>query len=68
MVNPRERAVLKAAEDIWNTRRPVSVAAIARATGFDDAALQPILQALDAKGYFTDAVRGDDRIDSVVSP
>lgn len=66
MANLRERTVLKAAEDIWTrTGRPVSAEAIAEAAGFDDQNTQQVLNALDSKGYFGDALRGDDRIDSV---
>jgi hypothetical protein len=66
MVNLRERAVLKAAQDIWNrTGRPVSADAIAQAAGFDDETTQQALGALYSKGFFGDALRGDDRIDSV---
>lgn len=65
-MNLREQAVHKAAWDRWNaTGRPVSADTIAQASGFDDATTQQILIALDAKGYFTDAARGDDRIHSV---
>jgi hypothetical protein len=69
MVNLRERAVLKAAQDIWNrTGRPVSADAIAPAVGFDDETTQQVLSALYSKGFFGDALRGDDRIDSVAAP
>jgi hypothetical protein len=58
--------VYKAAQDIWDrTRRPVSANAIGEATGMDDETLQPVLHALDLKAYFADALRGDDRIDSI---
>jgi hypothetical protein len=65
-VNLRERAVVRAAHDVWTaTGRPVSADAIAQASGFDDATTQQVLNALDLKGYFADALRGDDRIDAV---
>jgi hypothetical protein len=65
-VNLREQAVYRAGQDIaGNTGRPVSAAAIANATGFDDAALQQILRAMDAKGFLACALRGHDRIDTV---
>lgn len=65
-MNLRERAVYRAAHNIWNaTGRPVPAAVIASASGFDDATLQPILRALAAKDYFDDVLRGDDRIDAV---
>lgn len=65
-MNLREQAVLRAAQDIWTrTGRPVSAAAIAEATGFDDETTQQILTALDLKGYFADALCGDDRVDSI---
>lgn len=42
-MNLREQAVLRAAQDIWcRTGRPVSAAAIAEATGFDDETTQQI--------------------------
>jgi hypothetical protein len=69
MVNMREREVLRAAQEIWDrTGRPVSADAIVQAAGFDDEATQQALRALDAKGYFGDALRGDDRIVSVAAP
>ncbi len=65
-VNLREQAVYKTDHDMWTqTGRPVSADAIAQATGFDDQTTQQILKGLDAKGYFVDALRGDDRIDSI---
>jgi hypothetical protein len=65
-VNPRERAVHRAAHDIWDrTGRPVSADTIAPAAGFDYATTQQVLNALFIKGYFTDALRGDDPNDSV---
>jgi hypothetical protein len=69
MVNIREQEVLRAAQEIWDrTGRPVSADAITQTAGFDDETTQQALRALDAKGYFGDALRGDDRIQSVVAP
>ncbi|WP_459989246.1 MarR family transcriptional regulator [Mycobacterium avium] len=65
-MNLREQAVYKTGHDMWaQTGGPVSADAIAEATGFDDQTTQQILKGLDAKGYFVDALRGDDRIDSI---
>ncbi|WP_155764634.1 hypothetical protein [Mycobacterium intracellulare] len=65
-MNLGERVVFKAARDIWDrTRRPVPANAITEATGFDDETTQQVLHALDLKGFFADALRGDDRIDSI---
>jgi hypothetical protein len=64
-VNLRERVVHRAAHDIRSaTGRPISADAIAQATGFDDTT-QQVLRALDSKGYFGNALRGDDKISSV---
>lgn len=66
-MNLREQAVLRAAQDIWTrTGRPVSADAIADASGFDDETTQQVLNGLYSKGFFADALRGDDRIDSIV--
>lgn len=43
----------------------MSAAAIASASGFDAATTQDVLNALFLKGFFADALRGDDRIDAV---
>ena len=65
-MNLRERVVYNAARDIWDrTRQPVPANGISAATGFDDQTTQQILQALDLKAYFSIALRGDDRIDSI---
>jgi hypothetical protein len=65
-MNLREQAVHQVARQFWDrTDRPVSADAIAQASGFDDETTQQILNALFAKGYFTGALRGDDRIDAV---
>jgi hypothetical protein len=51
MVNLREQAVLKAAQEIWNrTGRPVSADAIAQAAGFDDETTQQVPSALTRRG------------------
>ena len=66
MEDTREQAVLRAAMEIWDTTGdPVSAADIAQAVGFDDGTTQQALSALDSKGHFVDALRGDDRIDCV---
>ena len=66
MEDTREQAVLRAAMEIWDTTGdPVSAADIAQAVGFDDGTTQQALSALDSKGHFADALRGDDRIDCV---
>lgn len=65
-MNLRERAVFRAAQDIWGrTGRPVSADAIAHAVGFDDESTQQVLKTLDLKGYLGDALHGDDRVDSI---
>ncbi|WP_374023924.1 hypothetical protein [Mycobacterium sp. HNNTM2301] len=66
-MNLRERVVYKAARDIWDrTRQPVSANAIREVTGFEDETTQRVLNDLYLKGFFADALRGDDRIDSIV--
>jgi hypothetical protein len=65
-MNLRERAVFQAAHDAWTaTGRPVAADIVARTTGFDDATLQQILEALYNQGHLGDVLRGDNRIDSV---
>jgi hypothetical protein len=65
-VNLREQAIIRAAANIWEkASRPVAADVIAEASGFDYDTTQQILKALDAKGYFRDAQRGDDQIDAV---